>query len=137
MMMTRENAPSTMTTSEKVLYHQIHPLKLAADISASIVSGYFVWQHELLVAMISAFTPAIIASLLIMRFADLEWLKESRLGHYIRRTMTRAIEAWRFSGQIVMWFGAWYHSWAAILLGALLVLAAWSFGAVRFAKTAA
>jgi len=130
----REKAQSTMTTSEKILYHQIHPLKLAADISASIVSGYFVWQHELLVAMISAFAPAIIASLLIMRFADLEWLKESRLGHYIRRTMSRTIEAWRFGGQIVMWIGAWYHSWLLILLGALLVLAAWSFGAIRLAR---
>jgi hypothetical protein len=95
-----------MTTNEKTLYHQIHPLKLAADISTSIVSTYFVWHHELLAAAISAFVPAIIASWFIIRFFDVEWLKESRLGRYIRRTMMRPIEAWRFSGQIIAWFGA-------------------------------
>jgi hypothetical protein len=29
-----------MTPQEKMLYHQIHPLKLATDISAEIVSLY-------------------------------------------------------------------------------------------------
>src|SRR5262245_35807893 len=105
---------AAMTLSEKVLYHQIHPAKLATDISASIVSTYFIWQHWFWTAMLTAFAPAIVGSMLVMRFADLERLKASRFGRYICRFMTRPVEAWRFAGQVVMWVGAWLHRWWAI-----------------------
>jgi hypothetical protein len=32
-----------MTLQEKILYHQIHPLKLAADIGCELASLYFFW----------------------------------------------------------------------------------------------
>ena len=107
----------SMTLQEKVLYHQIHPAKLAVDISASIVSGYLVWQHQVLLGIVIAFAMAIVGSLLVMRFCDLEWLADSRLGRYVAWHMTKPIEAWRMGGQIVMWIGCWYHQWATILLG--------------------
>jgi hypothetical protein len=121
----------SMTLPEKILYHQIHPAKLAADISASVISGYFMWQHEFVVAMVSAFGLAMIASALVIRYLDLPWLADSRLGRYIAWHMTRPIEAWRMGRQVVMWIGTWYHQWATILLGALLVIGAWMFGLVR------
>lgn len=34
-----------MPFKEKQLYHQIHPLKLFADISAECISLYLFWQH--------------------------------------------------------------------------------------------
>lgn len=40
-----------MTLEEKILYHQIHPLKLAADIAGEPVSLYWFWQHKLLLGM--------------------------------------------------------------------------------------
>ncbi len=43
----------------------------------------------------------------------------------------RACEAWRMGGQIVTWISCWYHQWLTILLGALMVIAAWMFGLVR------
>jgi hypothetical protein len=120
-----------MTLQQKVLYHQIHPAKLAADISASVISGYLMWQHEFWLALVIAFGLAIIASALVIRFLDLAWLADSRLGRYTAWHMTRPIEAWRMGGQIVMWIGTWYHQWATIVLGAALVVAAWMFGLVR------
>ena len=120
-----------MYLQEKLLYHQIHPAKLAADIGGSIASSYFIWQHQFWTAMVAAFVPALLGSALVIRFADLERMKASRLGRYISWSMTRPIEVWRFGGQIVMWVGAWYHQWATILLGAVLVLAAWMCGLVR------
>jgi hypothetical protein len=33
--------------SESILLHQVHPVKLAFDISASIVSNALLWQHRL------------------------------------------------------------------------------------------
>ena len=33
-----------MDFNEKVLYHQIHPAKLAADVSGSLLSSYLMWR---------------------------------------------------------------------------------------------
>jgi len=120
-----------MDFSEKVLYHQIHPAKLAADISAAFISTYLVWQHKFGLAMLSAFVPAILASILVMRFADLERLKQSPFGRYVRQFMTRRIEGWRFAGQIVAWVGAWYHQFWLIAAGVVAVIAAWMSGLWR------
>lgn len=49
-----------MTPQEKMLYHQIHPLKLATDISAEIVSLYLFWKHKLLAGMLAALVPPVI-----------------------------------------------------------------------------
>ena len=120
-----------MDFTEKVLYHQIHPAKLAADIIGSIVSTYLVWHHRFDLAMLTAFLPAILGSVLVMRFADLERLKQSPFGHYSRQFMTRRIEAWRFAGQVVAWVGAWYHQFWLIAAGVGVVIAAWMSGRWR------
>ena len=62
-------------------------------------------------------------SAVVLRFADLERLKHSPFGRYIRQFMTRRIEAWRFAGQVVMWVGAWYHQFWLIAAGAGTVIA--------------
>lgn len=117
-----------MKIEEQFLYHQLHPAKLAADIGASILSTYLVWQHDFWWAMLAAFAPALLGSALVLRFADLSPIKQSRMGRYIARFMNHWVEAWRFAGQIVMWIGAWYHMAWVIPAGALVVIAAWSFG---------
>ena len=124
-----------MDLSEKVLYHQIHSAKLSADVFAAIVSTYLIWQHEFGLAMLSAFVPAILASALVIRFADLERLKQSPFGHYIHQFMNRRIEAWRFAGQIVVWVGAWYHQFWLIPAGLAVVIAAWMSGLWRKSST--
>ncbi len=83
-----------MTFREKQLYHQIHPLKLATDISAEIVSLYLFWKRKLLAGLLVALVPPVIASALIMRLVDLEKYKQSAFGKYVRSYMTaRAVAA--------------------------------------------
>jgi hypothetical protein len=131
MMEPHEESSISLTYSRKVLYHQIHPAKLAGDITASIVSGYFLWQHQLVWGIVIAFAIAIVASLLVMQFCDLEWWAHSRMGRYVAWHMTKPIEAWRMGGQIVAWIGCWYHDWVTVLVGYALVIAAWMAGLVR------
>ena len=50
-----------MTMKERVLYHQIHPLKLATDIAASVVSLYLVWNHMIAAGLVVHFVLPIIA----------------------------------------------------------------------------
>jgi hypothetical protein len=121
-----------MDFQEKVLYHQIHPAKLAADVSGSIVSTYLMWRRRFAWAMLAAFVPAVLASVLVMRYADLERRKHSRFGRYVRLYMHRRIlGAWRYFGQVVMWVGAWYRVGKLVPIGWAIVLAAWTSGAWR------
>ena len=120
-----------MTFSEKVLYHQIHPAKLATDIGAALVSLYFFWQHRLVLGLVTHFAPPVAASALLVAFGTFEVQKNSRLGRYIAWHMTRAVEAIRLAGDIVMVVGAWVHSPAVIAAGLLMVIAAWTSGPLR------
>ena len=125
-----------MTLREKALYHQIHPAKLAADILAGFVSLYFFWNHQLWVGLAVHLVPPIVASALLVRFADLEPLKASPLGQYIARHMTRAVEGVRLIGDLIMVAGAWLHLWWVIPLGVAVVVAAWLSGRLSHAPRA-
>jgi hypothetical protein len=116
---------------EKVLYQQIHPAKFAADVSGSLVSTYLMWRRRFAWAMIAAFVPAIVASVLVIAYADLERRKHSPCGRYMQRYMNRRVEAWRFFGQVVIWFGAWYRAGKLIPIGLAIVVAAWVSGLWR------
>src|SRR5882724_11725303 len=96
-----------MTPKEKALYHQIHPLKLATDILASVVSLYFFWQHQIVIALALHFVPPLIASGLLIRYGALDTLRDSPFGRYVARHMTRVMEAVRLFGDIVTILGAW------------------------------
>ncbi len=120
-----------MKLKEKILYHQIHPLKLAADIGCEPVSLYFLWHHNFLLGLTTHFIPPIVASLLLVRYGDLEAYKSSRAGAYLRRHMTRTVEGVRFAGDIVMALGAWFHHPSLIALGLAVIILAWCSGLVR------
>ena len=120
-----------MTLSEKILYHQIHPAKLATDIGAEVISLYLLWRHQLALGLITHFAPPIVASALLVPLGGFEAQKDSRFGRYVARHMTRAVEAARFGGDIVMVFGAWFRSPIWIAAGLLVVIAAWASGPLR------
>src|SRR5215204_4568065 len=112
-----EGGEASMDFNEKVLYHQIHPAKLAADVSGSLLSTYLMRRRRFAWAMLAAFVPAVAASVVIIAYADLERSKDSPFGRYMRRYMNRRVEAWRFFGQVVIWVGAWYRVGKLIPIG--------------------
>ncbi len=117
-----------MTPQEKRLYHQIHPLKLATDISAEIVSLYLFWKRRLLVGLLVMVVPSVIASMLIMRLANLETYRQSALGRYIRENMTPSAVALRILGTVITHVGAWFRKPMLIPLGLATVLLGWMQG---------
>ena len=117
-----------MTLKEKFLFHQVHPAKLATDIGAAIVSLYLLWQHQLVIGLLTHFIPPPIGSAAIIRFADLETYKNSRLGAYLVRYMTPIAQAARLAGDLITVGAAWYQSFAGILFGLTVIAAAWSYG---------
>jgi hypothetical protein len=124
-----------MTTKEKMLYHQIHPLKLFVDISTSILTTYLAWQHNIVWFLILFLIPSVIITLLLIKYADLERSKKSAFGKYVALYMTRTIEAFRFGGQIIMWVAAWFHLPILIAIGVLIIVGSWLNGQLFKRKT--
>ena len=119
-----------LTSREKELYQNIHPAKLATDIGVFLPSTYLIWIHQLILGVIVSFIPAIVASAIVVRYGNLEKYAATRLGGYVAMYMTRTMEAVRFAGLFVSWFGAWYHSWLIIGVGILIVIMAWFRGKI-------
>jgi hypothetical protein len=120
-----------MDFGEKVLYHQIHPAKLAADVSGSLVSTYLMRHRRFAWAMLAALAPAVLASVLVIRYADLEQRKHSRFGRYMHRYMDWRVSGLRSFGQVVIWVGAWQRVGKLILIGWAIVVGAWASGLWR------
>jgi uncharacterized membrane protein len=95
-----------MTFQEKSLYHQIHPAKLLTDWSTGLIALYPFWHHNLTAALLIAFVPSIVASMVILRFADPETYKQSVFGMYVRQYMTCTVKAIPFVGYGIMAVGA-------------------------------
>jgi hypothetical protein len=117
-----------MTLQEKILYHQIHPLKLLTDSAVGFVALPLLWRHRLRAALLIMFAPAILVSVLLIRYADLESYKRSAFGRYVERYMTTQMEAVRFAGYLLMALGAWYRRPRLIPFGVLVVLLGWFRG---------
>lgn len=117
-----------MTLQEKILYHQIHPLKIGTDFSAQVIATVLFWDHLLLVGFLAMLIPPVIASALIIPTLDVTWIKNSAVGRYLKRAMTHTMEAVRLAGTVPIVFGAWFHQPWLIVPGFLIVLFGWLRG---------
>ena len=119
-----------MPFQEKSLYHQIHPLKLGTDITAQVVATYFFWVHQLILGLMVMLIPPIVISLLLVNVLDLTKIKDSAVGRYLKRSMTRTMETIRLLGTVPMVLGAWYHLPWLIVLGLVMILFGWLRGLI-------
>ena len=125
---------AAMTLREKILFHQVHPVKLATDVASACVSLYFLWQHALIVGLLAHFVPPPIGSAIVMACADLEPYKNSRLGAYLVRYMRPGAQAARLVGDLIMVVAAWFRAPGGIAAGLLIIVAAWSYGLIWFRR---
>jgi hypothetical protein len=83
---------------EKMLYHQIHPIKLITDVSTSLLSLYFFWQNEFVVGLLVGLLPSILVSVVLILLVDLDGPRRSPLGQYIADYMTNRMQVLRLVG---------------------------------------
>ena len=117
-----------MDRRDRLLYHQIHPLKLATDVATAGVAAFAFWQHELFLGFAIGFGPSVLVTAALLTWANLDRYAASAFGRYVRRFMTRWVEAARLAGLIPLWGGAWTHRPAIIGVGALWILCCWLWG---------
>jgi len=78
------------------------------------------------------FVPAVIISVILINFVDLEKLKESKFGKYFKENSgTKTAMIGRILGVVVSIIGAWFHSPVLIVLGILSIIFAWTKGLVK------
>ncbi|MFA6469065.1 MAG: hypothetical protein WCW35_09210 [Bacteroidota bacterium] len=117
-----------MNLLEKNLYQQIHPARLITDVSTAFGACYFFWQHDVVGALIVAFIPSLFVSLTIVRFANLERIKNSAFGRYHKRIYNKTVEFIRLAGLAAMAIASWYQSLDAAGAGFAVILITWSYG---------
>jgi hypothetical protein len=120
-----------VTFAERALYHQIHPAKLLTDWFSGILAAALFWEHRLLAGLLSGLVPPIILSALFLtgRFdATLARYRDSALGRYVTRYMSRAMEFVRLLGLAGLWVGAWERSPVLMAIGIMVILTAWVKG---------
>jgi hypothetical protein len=117
-----------LTLREKVLYHQIHPAKLAVDIAGGALSTWLAWQHHLVLAAVTGFVPSIIITVVMLRTMSFTRQRDSEFGHYIAKYMTPTVQAIRLGGQGVAWVGAWLQLGVVIVAGVVIIVAGWTYG---------
>lgn len=117
-----------MTREEKILYHQIHPLKLLTDATAGFAALPLLWLRRLRAALLVMLLPPIFASVLIIRYVDLEPYRRSSLGRYVEQYMSREMQGVRLVGYLIMALGAWHRRLWPMPLGLLAVLFGWFRG---------
>ena len=98
-----------MRLADKVAVHQVHPVKIGADLTASAVSNVLLWRARPKAAL-----------------ADLDALAATRQGQYVLHHMPPSAQAVRLAGDAVMALGAHRHQLALLAGGAVIIAAGWS-----------
>ncbi|MBP9212102.1 MAG: hypothetical protein KBF97_04825, partial [Bacteroidetes bacterium] len=89
---------------------------------------YLLWQKEVAGGIIVAFIPSLFVSLVVMRFVDLEKVKNSAFGRYYKRTYKQLLDTLRLAGFAVMAIGSYNQSLPAAGAGLLLIIGTWTIG---------
>jgi hypothetical protein len=117
-----------MQLAQRVLYHQIHPAKLATDVVTAFAATALLWNHHLTAALLVGFVPSIVATAVLLRWANLDPYRDSAFGRYVGRFMTRRVEIARLAGLLPLWIGAWLERPVAIAAGAAWIIGCWLWG---------
>jgi len=116
---------------DRILYHQIHPLKLAVDWGTAFVAAGCFWAHQTPLAFTVGFVPSIIASVALIRWSDLGRYRDSELGRRLAHGMTRPVEGARFLGLLPFWGGAWRHEPLLVGAGVAWIIGCWGLALRR------
>ncbi|HET9896033.1 MAG TPA: hypothetical protein VFQ44_13985 [Streptosporangiaceae bacterium] len=115
-----------MRMAEGALLHQIHPAKISADVTASIVSDILLWRERPVAAVALRCLVPVASSAAVLGLADLDALARTRRGRYVLAHMPPSAQVIRIAGDALMGIGAYRRSRGLFATGAALVVVGWS-----------
>src|SRR5215469_3549292 len=117
-----------MRMAEGALLHQVHPVKIGADVTASIVSNFLLWRDKPVTGVAVRCVVPIVGSAAVLGLADLDAVARTRRGKYVLAHMPATAQAVRLAGDALMGLGAYRRSPALFAAGAAVVVLGWSHG---------
>jgi len=117
-----------MRMAEGALLHQVHPVKIGADVTASIVSNFLLWRDKPVTGVAVRCVVPIVGSAAVLGLADLDAVARTRRGKYVLAHMPATAQAVRLAGDALMGLGAYRRSPALFAAGAAVVMLGWSHG---------
>jgi hypothetical protein len=120
---------TSMRMADKAVVHQVHPAKIGADITASVISNALLWKGRPKAAITVRVLLPVAGSLAVLSLADLDPLASTRSGQYVLAHMPPAAQAARLAGDALMGLGAHRRSAALLIVGAIVIAAGWSHAA--------
>jgi hypothetical protein len=91
-----------MRLADKVLVHQVHPLKIGADAMAAVVSDILLWTARPKTALAVKIVLPVAGSLVVFGIANLDALASTRQGAYALQHMPNSAQAVRLAGDALM-----------------------------------
>ena len=113
---------------ERIILHQVHPLKLAVDWVTGFAAAWLFWEKEILAAFLVGLFPSVIISAYMISRTDLARYRDTPLGRYFLSPLTRPNDQVRLAGLVVMWGGSWLNSVPVAAAGLAVILLAWGKG---------
>jgi hypothetical protein len=115
-----------MRLADKVVVHQVHPVKIGADVAASAISNILLWRARPKAALAVRILLPVAGSVAVLALADLDTLAATRQGQYVLHHMPPSAQAVRLAGDAVMALGARRHRPALLAGGGVIIVAGWS-----------
>jgi hypothetical protein len=115
-----------MGPADRMLVHQVHPAKIGADVTASVVSNLLLWKARPKAAIAVRVLLPLAGSAAVIGLADLDALASTRRGRYVLAHMPPSAQAVRLAGDALMALGAYRHRAVLLFAGAAVVAAGWS-----------
>ena len=125
----------SLTFAQRVLYHQIQPVKVFTDVACAVIALDLFWRHLLVPGLVIALVPPVLVSATLMREVDLDRYRRTAMGAYVRRFMPPWAQALRLFGAAFTFYAGWYHVPAGVFGGLGLVAACWANGIVPRRQT--
>ena len=120
---------TSMRLADTAVVHQVHPVKIGADVTASVISNALLWKGRPKPAITVRVLLPVAGSLAVLSQADLDPLATSRPGRYMLAHMPPAAQAVRLAGDALMGLGAHRRSVTLLIVGAIVIAAGWSHAA--------
>jgi hypothetical protein len=117
-----------MRLAEGALLHQVHPVKISVDVSASIISNFLLWRARPVTAVAVRFVLPAASSAVVLGLADLDAVARTRRGRYVLAHMPPSAQVTRLAGDALMGLGAYRRNPALLAIGVAVIAVGWSHG---------
>lgn len=100
----------------RLAVNHAHPTKLVLDIIGFSWMSYFIWENNLITAIIFGFGLSALGSFLTLN-ADTDQLATTALGKYVVARLHPANLTFQIVGYVISMYGLWVHQGWTILMG--------------------